>query len=144
MDMPKVKVTTLKQSPYVCTRNDKRVDPTRQGVEKAIQEGRFCVSVMDQDYATLVNEVAQSTQDPNEIDRRVHEYHNERIAELVRTKEVWLDKPDAWPIKANQFNQVIEGNHRLRAIRYLELDEVEVEFVQEAAPRYGYDLAEIW
>jgi hypothetical protein len=142
--MPKVKLTTLKQSPYVCTRNDKRVDPTRQGVEKAIKEERFCKRIMDQDYASFVNEVAKSTQDPNEIDRLVHEYHNERIAELVRAKEVWLDKPDAWPIKANQFNQVIEGNHRLRAIRYLELDEVEITFVQEAAPRFGYDLPEIW
>lgn len=142
--MPKVKTATLKQSPYVCTRNDKRVDPTRQGVEKAIKEGRFCKRIMDQDYVAFVNEVAKSTQDSNEIDRLVHEYHNERIAELVRTKEAWLDKPDGWPIKANQFNQVIEGNHRLRAIRYLGLDEVDITFVQEAAPRFGYDLPVIW
>jgi hypothetical protein len=97
--MPKVKLTTLKQSPYVCTRNDKRVDPTRQGVEKAIKEERFCKRIMDQDYASFVNEVAKSTQDPNEIDRLVHEYQNEQIAELVRAKEVWLDKPTLGPSK---------------------------------------------
>ncbi len=99
---------------------------------------------MDQDYTSVVDEIAKATQDPDEIDRRVHEYHNERIAELVRTNEAWLEKPDAWPIKANQFNQIIEGNHRFRAVRYLGLDEVEVILVQEANPRPGYDLPDIW
>jgi hypothetical protein len=142
--MPKVKVNALKQSPYACTRNFKRVDPTQHGVQKAIAEGRFSKRIMDQDYTTFVDEVAKTTQDPDEIDRRVHEFHNERIAELVRTKETWLEKPDAWPIKANQFNQVVEGNHRFRAVRYLGLDEVEVVIVQELNPRPEYNLPEIW
>jgi hypothetical protein len=123
---------------------DKRVDPTQQGVRKAIEQGRFSKRIMDQDYKNYVIEIAKKTQDADEIDHLVHEFHNERIAELVRTKDTWLDKPDAWPIRANQFNQVIEGNHRFRAIRYLELDEMEVTFVQEANPRSGYDLPELW
>ena len=48
--MPKVKVSTLKQSPYGFARIGERVDPTRQGVQKAIEEGRFSKKIMDQDY----------------------------------------------------------------------------------------------
>lgn len=142
--MPKVKVTTLKQSPYGFARPGRRVDPTQQGVEKAIKEGKFSKQIMDQDYNDVVAEIRKKTKDPAEMDRLMHEYHNERIAELVRTKEAWLEKPDAWPIKINQFNQVIEGNHRFRAIRYLGLAEIEVTIVQEAVPRRAYELPEIW
>ena len=74
----------------------------------------------------------------------MREFHNERIAKLVRTKEAWLDKPDSWPIKVNQFNQVIEGNHRFRAIRFLGLDEIEVLVVEEPERRPEYRLPEIW
>ena len=99
---------------------------------------------MDRDYNDVKVEIRNKTQDPAEMDRLMQEFHNERTAELIRTKETWLDKPDAWPIKVNQFNQVIEGNHRFRAIRYLGLAEVEVDVVQEANPRPGYELPEIW
>lgn len=99
---------------------------------------------MDQDYNDVAAEICNKTQDPAEMNRLMHEYHNERIAELVRTKESWLNKPDPWPIKVNQFNQVVEGNHRFRAIRYLELDEVEVVLIQEANPRLEYNLPAIW
>ena len=92
----------------------------------------------------VAGEIQKKTQDPAERDRLMHEYHNERVAELVRTKDIWLDKPEAWPIKVNQFNQVVEGNHRFRAIRYLGLAEVEVTVVQEDNPRPGYMLPEIW
>ena len=142
--MPKVKVSTLKQSPYGLARKDERVDPTRQGVHKAIAEGRFSKKIMDQDYNDVAAEICNMTQDPAERNRLMREYHNERIAELVRTKDAWLNEPDAWPIKVNQFNQVVEGNHRFRAVRYLGLDEVEVVFVQEANPRPEYDLPEMW
>ncbi len=142
--MPKVKVNTLKQSPYGFVRNGERVDPTRQGIQKAREEERFSNKIMDQDYNDVAAEISNKTQDPVERNRLMHEFHNERIAELIRTKETWVDKPDAWPIKINQFNQVIEGNHRFRAIRYLELAEVEVIVVQEAKPRPEYQLPEIW
>jgi hypothetical protein len=69
------------------------------------------------------------------MDHLMHKYHNERVAELIRIKDPWLNKVDPWPIKVNQFNQVFEGNHRFRAIRYLELPDVEVVVVQEANPR---------
>lgn len=141
--MPKVKVSTLKQSPYGFV-NGGRVDPTRDGIHRAKEEGRFSKKIMDQDYKDVAAEIMKKTQDPGEMNRLMHEFHNERIAELIRTKETWLDKPDAWPIKANQFNQVIEGNHRFRAIRYLELDEVEVVIVLEPKPRPEYALPEIW
>lgn len=142
--MPKVKVGTLKQSPYGFVPNGERVDPTQQAIQRAIEEGRFSKKIMDQDYNDVATEICNKTQDPGEMNRLMHEYHNERIAELVCTKEAWLNKTDAWPIKVNQFNQVVEGNHRFRAIRYLELDEVEVVFVQEANPRPEYNLPEIW
>lgn len=142
--MPKVKVSMLKQSPYGFVRPGERVDPTRQGVQKAINEGRFSKKIMDQHYNDVADEILKKTQDPAERDRLMHEYHNERVAELVRTKDTWLAKPDAWPIKVNQFNQVVEGNHRLRAIRYFGLPEVEVAVVQEDKPRSGYALPEIW
>ena len=121
-----------------------RVDPTRQGIQKAIEEGRFSTEIMDQHYDNVMAEIRKKTQDPAEMDRLMHEYHNERIAELIRTKETWLNKPDAWPIKVNQFNQVIEGNHRFRAVRYLELSEVEVVVIEEPNPRLGYKLCKIW
>jgi len=142
--MPKVKVNTLKQSPYGFVPNGERVDPTRQAIQRAIEEGRFSKKIMDQDYSRVATEICNKNHDPGEMNRLMHEYHNERIAELVCTKEAWLNKPDAWPIKVNQFNQVVEGNHRFRAIRYLELDEVEVVFVQESNPRPEYNLPEIW
>src|SRR6266849_1997062 len=142
--MPKVKVNTLKQSPYGFVPNGERVDPTRQGIQKAREEGRFSNKIMDQDYNDVAAEISNKTQDPVERNRLMHEFHDERIAELIRTKETWVDKPDTWPIKINQFNQVIEGNHRFRAIRYLELAEVEVIVVQEAKPRPEYQLPEIW
>jgi hypothetical protein len=142
--MPKVKVSTLKQSPYAFVPNGERVDPTRQGIQKAVEEARFSKKIMDQDYTGVAAEICNKTQDPAEMNHLMHEYHNERIAELVRTKEMWLNTPDDWPIKVNQFNQVVEGNHRFRAIRYLELNEIEVTFVQEPNPRPGYNLPEIW
>lgn len=142
--MPKVKVSTLRQSPYGFVPNGERVDPTRQGIQKAIEEGRFSKKIMDQDYNDVAAEITNRTQDPAEMNGLMHEFHNERIAELIRTKDTWLNKPDAWPIKVNQFNQVIEGNHRFRAIRFLELAEVEVVVVQEAKPRLEYGLPEIW
>lgn len=142
--MPKVRIAALKQSPYVCTRKDNRVDPTREGVEKAIRDGRFSERIMDQDYGQIVVEIAASTKSLDEIDRQVHEYHNERVACLVRTMESWLDAANSWPITANQFNQVIAGNHRIRALRYRGVDQVEVVFIKDAVPRSGYDLPEIW
>lgn len=142
--MPKVKVSTLKQSPYGFVGNGERVDPTRRGILKANEEKRFSKRIMDQDYKGVADEIMNKTQDLAERNRLMHEFHNERIAELIRTKEAWLDKQDAWPIKVNQFNQVIEGNHRFRAIRYLELDEVEVVVAQEPKPRPEYALPEIW
>ena len=63
---------------------------------------------------------------------------------MVRIKNSWLGVPDSWPIKINQFGQVIKGNHRFRAVRFLELDEVEVVVVEEAAPRPAFVMAEIW
>jgi ParB-like nuclease domain len=143
--MPKVKVSTLKQSPYGFARLGERVDPTRQGVQKAIDEGRFSQKIMDQYYfSDVVDEIVNKTQDPVERDRLMHEYHNERIAELIRTKEAWLDKSDAYPITVNQFNEVIAGNHRFRAIRYLGVAEVEVAISKERASR-GFDqVPEIW
>jgi hypothetical protein len=143
--MPKVKVSTLKQSPYAFSRPDKRVDPTRQGVQKAIAEGRFGQKGMDQHYwSDIVPEIRNKTQDPDEMDRLMYEYHNERIAELVRTNEAWLDQFDPYPITVNQFNEVIAGNHRFRAIRYLNRDEVEVTLVREDKAR-GFDaVPDIW
>jgi hypothetical protein len=44
----------------------------------------------------------------------------------------------------NQFNQVVTGDHRFRAIRYLGLDEVGVVAVQELNSRPEYQLPEIW
>jgi hypothetical protein len=143
-EMPRMKVSILKQAPYGFVLKGGRVDPTRQGIQRAIEEGRFSKKIMDQDYNAIAAEIINKTQDPVERSRLMHEFHNERIAELVRTKETWLNKPEAWPIKVNQFNQVIEGNHRFRAIRYLELDDVEVVVVQEPEPRQGFALPEIW
>jgi hypothetical protein len=142
--MPKVKVSSLKQSPYAFARSGERVDPTRQGVQKAIREGRFSQKGMDQHYQSeIVPEIVKKTQDPVERDSLMHEYHNERVAELVRTKEIWLDQPDPHPITINQFNEVIAGNHRFRAVRYLGLAEVEVA-VEKSAYK-GFDkLSEIW
>ena len=145
--MSKVKVDSLKQSPYAFAQaqQGKRVDPTRQGVKKAIDEGRFNKKGMDQHYLKeVVPEIVNKTHDPAEMDRLIHEYHNERVAELVRTKEAWLDQPDPHPIKVNQFNEVVEGNHRIRAIRYLNLDEIEVTVVQEPHPRGFHNAPDIW
>lgn len=141
--MPKVKVAALIQSPYAFS-GQGRVDPTRQGIETAIKEGRFSKSVMDQDYQVVTDAILQKTRDPAEMDRLMREYHNERVAELVRKKDSWLGVRDPWPIKINQFNQVVEGNHRFRAVRFLGLDEVEVVVVEEAAPRPAYTLPDIW
>jgi hypothetical protein len=142
--MPKIKVNTLKQCPYGYARKDERVDPTRQGVQKAIDEGRFSKKIMGHNYKEVQAEIWKKTQDPAEMDRLMHEYHNERVAELVQTQETWLDKPDSWPITVNQFNEIIEGNHRFRAIRFLGLDEVEVTIVQAASPSGYFQLPEIW
>jgi hypothetical protein len=141
--MPRVAVTTLKQSPYGFV-GQERVDPTQQGVKTAYEEGRFCKNIMDKDYKSISQAIMQKTQDLSEMNRLMREFHNERVAELVRTKDSWLGVLDAWPIKINQFNQIIEGNHRFRAIRFLELDEIEVEVVEEAAPRPEFALPEIW
>jgi hypothetical protein len=143
--MPKLRVSTLKQTPYGFARGGERVDPTRQGVKKAIDEGRFSQKIMDRDYENnIAVEVWNKTQDPIERDRLMHEYHNERIAELVRTKEAWLDQPDPHPITVNQFNEVTGGNHRFRAIRYLGREEVEVVIVNDTEAR-GFDaMPEIW
>ncbi len=143
--MPKVKVNTLKQSPYAFARLGARVDPTRQGVQKAIDEGRFSQMGMDQHYKSeVVPDILKKTNDPAEMDRLMHEYHNERVAELVRTNEVWLDQPNPHPITVNQFNEIVAGNHRFRAIRYLNRNDVEVTVVQEATAR-GFDgFPDIW
>jgi|GEM_PF-1749361 len=142
----KVEVSTLKQSPYAFAQAGKRVDPTRQGVQKAIDEGRYSQKNMDKHYRSeVVPEIENKTQDPAERDRLMHEYHNERVAELIRTKETWLDnKSDAHPITVNQFNEVTAGNHRFRAIRYLKRDEVEVTVVKEADARGFDNFPDIW
>ncbi len=81
--MPKLKVSMLKQSPYVFATGE-RVDPTRAGVQKSIDQGRFSQKGMDQHYKSEVApEIASKTKDPAEMDRLMHEYHNERIAELI-------------------------------------------------------------
>lgn len=141
--MTKAKVSDLKQTPYGYATHA-RVDPTRNGVEKAIREGRFSKMVMDRDYAEVQAEIKNRTHDPIEMDRLMHEYHNERVAELVRTKDAWLNVPEKWPITVNQYGNVIEGNHRFRAIRFLGIDEIDVVIVKENSPRPEFSLPEIW
>ena len=131
----------LKLCAYGSSRTDLRSDPTCVGVKKAEAEGRFSTKPMGQ---AILDEIAAKTKDASERHRLLHEYHNGRVAELVRTKEVWLDKPDIYPIKINQFNEVFEGNHRIRAIRYLGLDDVEVTVVEEAKPRGFNNVPDIW
>ena len=145
--MPKFKVSTLKQTPYVFARaqEGKRVDPTRQEFKKAIDEGRFSQKIMDQHYySEVVDEIIKKTQDPAEMDRLMYEYHNERIAELIRTREAWPDKPDRFPITVNQFDEVTAGNHRFRVVRYLGVTEVEVNVVEEPTSRRFDEVPEIW
>ena len=142
--MPKVKVSTLKQTPYAFA-TGARVDPTREGVQKAIAEGRFSLKGMDQHYWNeIVPEIEGATQDLAERDRLMREYHNERIAELVRTKEAWLNQPDPHPITVNQFDEVIAGNHRFRAIRYLGVAEVDVAVAQDPKARGFCIFPDIW
>jgi hypothetical protein len=63
--MPKFNVSALRQSPYSFARIGKRVDPTRQGVQKAIDEGRFSTKIMDVHYhSDVVDEIKRKTQDP--------------------------------------------------------------------------------
>jgi hypothetical protein len=131
----------LKLCAYGSSRPGLRSDPTRAGVKKAEAEGRFSAKRMGQ---AILDEIAAVTEDASERHRLLREYHNERVVELVRTKEVWLDKPDTYPIKVNQFNEVFEGNHRIRAIRYLGLDDVEVTVVEEAEPRGFNNIPDIW
>ena len=40
-----------------------RVDPTRQGIQKAIEEGRFIMEIMDQHYDNVMAEIRKKTQD---------------------------------------------------------------------------------
>lgn len=141
--MTTIKIAELKQSPYGFVGTE-RVDPTRDGIDRAIKEGRLSDRVMDRDYQAVVEVIRQNSNDPTEMNRLMREFHNERIAELVRTKDSWLGVTDRWPIKVNQFNQVIEGNHRFRAARFLGLEEIEVEVVDEVAPRPEYFFPEVW
>ena len=141
--MPKVKVSALKQTPYGYRVPRGRVDPTKDGVCKAIKEGRYSTKIMDRDYGEVKAEINRKAKTDEEADEMMREYHNERIAELVRTKDSWLDKPDKWPITVNQFNEVVEGNHRFRAIRYLERDEVEVNVVEGTCQGHACH-PEIW
>jgi hypothetical protein len=69
--MPKIKVNILKQSPYGYARPGERVDPTQQGVQKAIDEGRFSKKIMDRDYNEVSDEIRAKTQDSSES-RQVH------------------------------------------------------------------------
>ena len=148
--MAKIRISALKQSPYGFARKGERVDPTREGVQKAIDEGRRSKHIMGHNYEDLKAEIVEKTKHLAgmerliEMDRLMHEYHNERIAELVLTKDTWLDKADPWPITVNQFNEIIEGNHRFRAIRHLGVDEVEVIGVEESGPRGFGSVPAIW
>jgi hypothetical protein len=141
--MKKALTSELKQCPYGFVGNE-RVDPTRADVQRAIDEKRFCESIMDRDYERISKEIQSKTNVPTEMNKLMRQFHAERVAELVRTKDQWLNELDKWPIKVNQFNHVIAGNHRFRAIRYLEIEEVWVEREDEsqAHPMYGYP--EIW
>src|SRR5262245_10321943 len=107
-----VKVNRLKWSPYAY-RGTKRVDPTEQGDRHAREYGRYSACMM-KDYNAVRAEIAKQATTAVEEDLLMQRYHNERVAELVRTKDAWLGKGDAWPITVNQFNEVIEGNHRIR------------------------------
>jgi hypothetical protein len=109
-----------------------------------MDEKRFSTKIMDKDYQTICDEIQKKTRDSAEMDRLMHEYHNERIAELVRTKDIWLDKSDSWPITVNQFNQITAGNHRFRAVRFLGQDEVTVVQVTVETKNPAYNLPEIW
>jgi hypothetical protein len=143
MNLTKKQVSELKQSPYGFI-GLARVDPTKEGVRDAIKEARFSTIIMGSpEYKVMAVRFAEKEE--HEANRLMREYHNERVAELVRTKATWLGKPDDWPITVNEFNEIIEGNHRFRAVRHLEMDEIEVSLVQKGS-RYpgiaGYP--EIW
>ncbi len=143
LKMTKVSVSSLKQCPYGFATSG-RVDPTREDVQAAIEEERFCEKVMDRDYEEIKSEILNRTKNPEEMDQMMRTFHAERIAELVRTKDSWLGVPDEWPIRINQFSHVTAGNHRFRAIRYLNIKEIDVlvENVDEANGMYN--LEEIW
>ncbi|MCB1096522.1 MAG: hypothetical protein KDN22_13175, partial [Verrucomicrobiae bacterium] len=100
-EMIKVKASTLKQCPYGFATNQ-RVDPTRDDVRSAIEENRFCQKVMDRDYEAIQREILELTDIPAEADQLMRKYHAERIAELVRTIDSWLNTHDEWPRVSGQ------------------------------------------
>jgi len=141
--MEKARTSELKQCPYGFVGSE-RVDPTREDLQRAINEKRFCESIMDRDYEEISKAIQSKTNVPAEMNKLMRQFHAERVAELVRTKDQWLNEHDKWPIKINQFNHVTAGNHRFRAVRYLEIEEVWVkrEEVSQAHPMY--ESPQIW
>ena len=142
MALVKIERKTLVQTPYGFA-GTMRVDPTYQGVRQAIADERFSRRVMGKDYAEVVAEIRAKTSDLMQQDLLMREYHNERIAWLVMNAWRWLKK-DKYPITVNQFNEVIEGNHRFRAIRYFGLAELMVRVAQESQPVGHAQHPEIW
>ena len=141
--MERVRVSKLKQCPYGYMKSE-RVDPTREDVQKAIEEERFCEYVMDRDYKKICAQIQGKSSDPRKMNQLMRQFHAERIAELVRAKDSWLNTVDDWPITIDQFNDVTAGNHRFRAIRYLEIEEIDVKLEKVDKRSKMHDLPEIW
>jgi hypothetical protein len=102
------------------------VEPTDQEIRQAIEKGDFEMRGMDEHQDLLRAWLLAGSNNGKDVDavvRLMSDYHRKRVAYLVVTE--W-PKDDKYPITVNKMNQVIAGNHRVRAARYKGITELEV------------------
>lgn len=116
------KIADLKPSRYGYTVNDQAVDcePSTEDIARALREGRL--ETRHYHDETLLPEWKANARSIEEWGRLVRDYHARRIAYLVANK---CDDP----ISVKKSGFITDGNHRIRAVAFRGLTEIQVRVI---------------
>jgi hypothetical protein len=103
------------------------VEPSEEEIRQAVEKGELEQRGMDEHQAEIKSSLLAGSNNGSDVAavvRMMKDYHTKRVAYFVVNG---LSEGDPHPITVNGQNHVVAGNHRVRAARYLKMDEVEVE-----------------
>lgn len=105
------------------------VEPSEQEIRQAVEKGDLEERGMDEHQPEIKASLLAASNNGSDVAavvRMMKDYHTRRVAYFVVNG---LPEGDPHPITINAQNRGTAGNHRVRATRYLKMDEVEVEVV---------------
>ena len=103
------------------------VEPSEEEIRQAVEKGELEERGMDEHQVQIKASLLAGSNNGSDVAavvRMMKDYHTKRVAYFVVNG---VPEGDPHPITINGQNQVTAGNHRVRAARYLGMNEVEVE-----------------